>query len=134
MELPVEPVTGKEEIHFRALGVDDGGIQRYVWHSSLDGEFYNWAALKSTETIDITTELVNKVTEQDWEVTLKSRIEESGKDPTEDDMAQWAIDHTELMEKRFARHTLRKPEPLGTRSARKPVSGSTCPLRLTSNS
>ena len=87
--------------------------------SELGGEFYDWAARKETETIDITTELVNKVTEQDWEVTLKSRVEKLGEEPTESQMAQWAIDHTELMEKRFARHTLRKPEPLGDRAARK---------------
>lgn len=87
--------------------------------SELDGEFYDWAARKDTETIDITTELVNKVTEQDWEVTLKSRIEKLGEEPSEKQMAKWAIEHTELMEKRFARHTLRKPEALGTKSLNK---------------
>ena len=85
----------------------------------LDGEFYDWAAKKDTETVDITTELVNRVIEQDWMVTLEHRKEKHGKDPSEETVEKWAVEHTQLMEKRFARHTLRKPEALGTRSARK---------------
>ncbi len=30
-----------ETVTFRALGVDDGSIVRYIWTSSIDGEFYN---------------------------------------------------------------------------------------------
>lgn len=85
--------------------------------SELDGEFYDWAA--KADTIDITTELVNKVTEQDWEVTLKNRTDKLGEEPTEDQMARWAIDHAEMMEKRFSRHALRKPEAVGDRAAKK---------------
>ncbi len=91
--------------------------------SNLNGEFYAWAAQKDTEPIDITTELVNKVIEQDWIVNLKGLtnhyVEEHGKEPDENTVTEWVITHTAIMEKRFARHTLRKPEPLGDLAAKK---------------
>lgn len=89
----------------------------------LDGDFYTWAAKKDTEPIDITTELVNKVIEQDWIMTLKSRNEKHMEDHDEeanlDTVQVWMVEHTEMMEKRFARHALRKVEPLGDRAASK---------------
>jgi len=36
-----ESVTAKKDVEFRAVGIDDGSIVRYVWTSSIDGEFYN---------------------------------------------------------------------------------------------
>jgi len=87
--------------------------------SELDGEFYEWAAKKDTEPIDITTELVNKVIEQDWAVTLEVRKEKLGHEPSLELVQEWMVEHTTIMEKRFARHALRKPEPLGDRAANK---------------
>jgi len=89
----------------------------------LEGEFYDWAANKDTEPIDITTELVNRVIEQDWMVTLKSRnekyLEGNDAEPNLELVQEWMIEHNTMMEKRFARHALRKPEPLGDRAAKK---------------
>lgn len=89
----------------------------------LEGEFYNWAARKDTEPVDITTELVNRVIEQDWMVNLEGltlkHTEKHGEEPDEKLVSGWMIEHNVIMEKRFARHALRKPEALGTRSARK---------------
>lgn len=91
--------------------------------SELNGDFYRWAGEKDTEPIDITTELVNKVIEQDWMVNLEGLtnhyIEEHGKEPDEKTVSEWVLAHTVVMEKRFSRHTLRKPEALGDRMARK---------------
>lgn len=91
--------------------------------SELKGDFFEWAARKDTEPIDITTELVNKVTEQDWIVNLEGRTskyeEEHGKEPDESTVSEWVAEHTIIMEKRFARHVLRKMEPLGDRYLKK---------------
>jgi len=35
------PALDTETIHFKGEGTDDGDVVRYVWHSSIDGEFYN---------------------------------------------------------------------------------------------
>ncbi len=45
------PATEKKDVTFRASGTDDWAISRYVWRSSLDGEFYNGTepAFKSVE-------------------------------------------------------------------------------------
>ncbi len=37
-------------ITFKGSGVDDGEIIRYVWHSSIDGEFYNGSEAEFTKT------------------------------------------------------------------------------------
>jgi len=35
------PALDTDTISFKSNGTDDGTIERYVWHSSIDGEFYN---------------------------------------------------------------------------------------------
>ncbi len=88
----------------------------------LEGGFYKWAEKKDTETVDITTELVNRVIEQDWSVNLEGRtanhVKENGEEPSLELVSEWMVSHQSIMEKKFARHTLRKPEALGDKAAR----------------
>ena len=35
------PALISEDVFYRGSGTDEGGIERYAWRSSLDGEFYN---------------------------------------------------------------------------------------------
>jgi len=35
------PAIHARDVFFRGMGTDDGVIERYVWRSSIDGEFYN---------------------------------------------------------------------------------------------
>ncbi len=39
-DIPLK-VEEKENVNFKGTGVDDNAIVRYVWNSSIDGEFYN---------------------------------------------------------------------------------------------
>ena len=41
LEMTAIPELGEKAFHFQGSGEDDGFIQRFVWESSLDGEFYN---------------------------------------------------------------------------------------------
>lgn len=42
VDISPNPASNGSTIYFRGLGVDvDGNISRYVWSSSIDGEFYN---------------------------------------------------------------------------------------------
>ncbi len=48
-EVYPSPGNSRETIYFNGTGTDDGSVERYVWRSDIDGEFYNGSADEITE-------------------------------------------------------------------------------------